>query len=113
MARCEDYPCCGHENGCCPDFSADGQQLNMICTCGQPIPIDSKCSICDECLYDEAQAEYDNRIRDPGWFESEMSDEPEPEDRFDADEEMYRQEMTMNGDSAYTEDMYDAAEDIY
>lgn len=50
MARCEDYPCCGHELGCCPSYSEDGQQLNMICVCGAELPIDNGVSICDECL---------------------------------------------------------------
>jgi len=50
MARCEDYPCCGHENGCCPDFDESGKQLNMKCTCGATVPIDSHYSICDACL---------------------------------------------------------------
>ncbi len=26
---CEDFPCCGHEPGCCPDFDESGRQLNM------------------------------------------------------------------------------------
>jgi len=51
MARCEDYPCCGHEPGCCPDFdAATGRQLNMRCTCGAVLPIDNPVSICDACL---------------------------------------------------------------
>ena len=29
---CEDYPCCGHEAGCCPDFDQSGRQLNMRCS---------------------------------------------------------------------------------
>jgi hypothetical protein len=51
MARCEDFPCCGHEGGCCPDFDEEtGEQLNMICTCGAKVPITSRFSICQECL---------------------------------------------------------------
>lgn len=51
MARCEDYPCCGHELGCCPDYDPDtGEQLNMKCTCGATVPIDSPYSICKSCL---------------------------------------------------------------
>lgn len=51
MARCEDFPCCGHEAGCCPDFDAKtGQQLNMVCICGKKLPIDHPVSICDSCL---------------------------------------------------------------
>jgi len=51
MARCEDFPCCGHEDGCCPDYDEEtGQQLNMKCTCGATVSIDSKYSICESCL---------------------------------------------------------------
>jgi hypothetical protein len=50
MARCEDFPCCGHEPGCCPDYDESGRQLNMKCTCGATLPINSRYSICDGCL---------------------------------------------------------------
>ncbi len=52
MARCEDFPCCGHELGCCPDYDSSGKQLNMKCTCGATLPIGRKSSICDTCLQD-------------------------------------------------------------
>lgn len=52
IGRCEDFPCCGHEAGCCPDFDEAGNQLNMKCTCGAVLPIDSRFSICDVCLDD-------------------------------------------------------------
>ena len=47
---CEDYPCCGHEAGCCPDFDQSGRQLNMRCTCGAVLPVHNRSSICDSCL---------------------------------------------------------------
>ena len=48
---CEDFPCCGHELGCCPDFDEEtGRQLNMKCTCGATVPINSRYSICEGCL---------------------------------------------------------------
>jgi len=47
---CEDYPCCGHEAGCCPDFDESGRQLNMRCTCGAVLPVHNRYSICDSCL---------------------------------------------------------------
>ena len=47
---CEDWPCCGHESGCCPDYDEDGQQLNMRCICGAVLPIDHHSSICCSCL---------------------------------------------------------------
>jgi len=63
MARCEDFPCCGHENGCCPDFDESGQQLNMVCTCGAKLPVDNPVSICDGCLnrYDDQEYRYDDQ----------------------------------------------------
>lgn len=51
MARCEDFPCCGHEPGCCPDRDPEtGEQLNMKCTCGATVPLGSRFSICEDCL---------------------------------------------------------------
>lgn len=51
MSRCEDWPACGHELGCCPDYDADtGKQLNMKCTCGATLPITRRFSICDGCM---------------------------------------------------------------
>jgi len=48
---CEDFPSCGHEQGCCPDFDLDtGKQLNMKCTCGAPVPLSSRYSLCEGCL---------------------------------------------------------------
>lgn len=48
---CEDYPCCGHEAGCCPDrCSRTGRQMNMVCTCGKKLPLSNRSSICDRCL---------------------------------------------------------------
>ena len=69
MARCEDFPCCGHEAGCCPSYDEAGRQTDMVCTCGARLPVDNRYSICDSCLsredestpfdyYDEEQ--YDN-----------------------------------------------------
>ena len=50
MPRCEDFPCCGHELGCCPDFDESGRQLNMKCTCGATVPLTSRYSICEGCM---------------------------------------------------------------
>lgn len=62
MAKCEDYPCCGHESGCCPDYNKEiGKQLNIKCTCGATLPINSRYSICDSCLNrDEYADNYHN-----------------------------------------------------
>ena len=46
---CEDFPCCGHESGCCPDFDDSGRQLNMKCTCGATVPLGGS-SLCSTCL---------------------------------------------------------------
>lgn len=48
--QCEDYPCCGHELGCCPDYDEEGNQLNIICICGAVLPITSRHSICESCM---------------------------------------------------------------
>ena len=50
MAMCEDFPCCGHEAGCCPDFDESGKQLNMKCVCGATVPLTSRSSLCQSCL---------------------------------------------------------------
>jgi hypothetical protein len=58
MARCEDFPCCGHESGCCPDFE-DGRQVNMKCVCGATVDIDSRSSLCDSCLSEMDEDDYE------------------------------------------------------
>lgn len=53
MSRCEDFPCCGHEMGCCPRFDPEtGEQLDMVCVCGARLPVTRRVSICDGCLRD-------------------------------------------------------------
>ncbi len=66
MARCEDFPCCGHEHGCCPDF-VNGRQINMKCTCGAVLPLSNRVSICDGCLrrMDEEEGDFDERDDEP------------------------------------------------
>lgn len=85
---CEDFPCCGHEHGCCPDFDECGRQLNMRCTCGAVLPINARYSICDGCMrrgddgddfmddedfdddgdYDDSMdGDHDSAMRDAGW----------------------------------------------
>jgi len=72
--RCEDFPCCGHELGCCPDFDESGRQLNMKCTCGATVPLNSSSSLCGPCL----------RSPDPddpyGWDGDEEDDYEEDDD---------------------------------
>lgn len=72
MARCEDFPACGHEHGCCPDFDGSGRQLNMRCTCGAVLPINNRYSICDSCMN---EGDEDDRFDDDR-FDDEFDDEP-------------------------------------
>ena len=75
MGNCIDWPCCGHESGCCPDFDDSGRQLNMKCTCGATVPINNRFSICDGCLnqgndlWDDYEREYDDDEDDDDWDE--------------------------------------------
>jgi hypothetical protein len=57
---CEDFPCCGHEPGCCPDFDESGAQLNMKCVCGAVLPVNHHTSICASCLRDDNEDYPDN-----------------------------------------------------
>jgi len=64
---CEDYPACGHEQNCCPDYGEDGQQLNMRCVCGAVVPLSSQTSLCRACSarednYDDTYG-YDDPFR--------------------------------------------------
>ena len=60
MAHCEDFPCCGHELGCCPDYDPKtGEQLNMICVCGAKLPLTRRSSLCDYCLRYDSDGYYD------------------------------------------------------
>jgi hypothetical protein len=79
MAYCEDFPCCGHEAGCCPDFDESGRQLNMRCVCGAEVPLSSPSSLCSTCL---SQGDPDDP--DP-WYDEEEADEADPYDDPDAD----------------------------
>jgi hypothetical protein len=67
MAQCEDWPCCGHEQGCCPDYDqVTGEQLNMICVCGAKLPLSNRSSLCNNCL---------RRLKDEEGFEDNPFDE--------------------------------------
>lgn len=46
MARCEDFPCCGHEPGDCPDAAG-----RMKCVeCGKRLAKNAASSICPKCV---------------------------------------------------------------
>jgi hypothetical protein len=91
MARCEDFPCCGHEAGCCPDYSPSGQQLNMRCTCGEVVPIGSRSSLCQTCLEDS----YDFMIS------SEAFDAAYPEEDAEEIDDLERGEIEDYTDGDY------------
>ena len=50
MAHCEDYPCCGHEEGGCPIVNEDGSRQFECCTCGGLLPVHHRSAMCDSCL---------------------------------------------------------------
>ncbi len=58
MPRCEDFPCCGHELGCCPNYDESGKQLDMVCTCGARLPVNNRYSICESCLNSDDRADF-------------------------------------------------------
>lgn len=60
--RCEDFPACGHEPGCCPDRDERGRQTNMRCDCGASVPLTSRWSLCRGCIAAMLRAE-----RGGGW----------------------------------------------
>ena len=62
MARCEDFPCCGHELGCCPDYDEAGRQLNMVCVCGAKLSVNRASSLCDHCLYGDGVFDEDGEF---------------------------------------------------
>jgi hypothetical protein len=59
MARCEDYPCCGHEPDDCPD-----SQGRMKCVgCGKRIPKNRPNSYCsDRCMRRDIEREDDGQF---------------------------------------------------
>jgi len=77
---CEDWPCCGHEYGCCPDYDLDGGQLDMKCICGASVPFGSPSSLCTHCLNapDSEDFEYSDGYEDRG--DEDYDDGYDPED---------------------------------
>jgi hypothetical protein len=45
MPRCEDYPCCGHEEGGCPD--SDGAFFCAVCS--RKMPKNWASAVCSRC----------------------------------------------------------------
>lgn len=55
MTRCEDYPCCGHAPGDCPDA-----QGRVTCVeCGKRLSPKATSSICPKCLRRMSRSDYD------------------------------------------------------
>lgn len=86
MARCEDWPCCGHELGCCPDYDGAGRQLNMRCTCGAVLPLHNRYSLCDHCLRHDPEDpdSWDDERPDDDWDD----DEEDEDEDYDEDDEV-------------------------
>lgn len=49
MARCEDYPCCGHEPGDCPEIDSKGRARYRCVECGKRLRPNATSSICGSC----------------------------------------------------------------
>lgn len=86
---CEDFPCCDHEAGCCPDFDASGNQLNMRCVCGAVLPITSRVSLCDSCLMD-------HQTEDEDWGDDE--DSPYEDEDYDGQPDEAQEWYDFNPD---------------
>ena len=59
MARCEDYPCCGHEPGDCPRITKSGRVIWRCVECGRELRADATSSICVRCMR-QAQRRFAN-----------------------------------------------------
>lgn len=49
MARCEDFPCCGHEAGDCPSLDRKGRDVWRCVECGAKLSRRATSSICSGC----------------------------------------------------------------
>lgn len=54
--RCEDFPCCGHEDGDCPD--SEGRF--RCCICDRLLEKNSRSSICSSCNRRMAEIDRDD-----------------------------------------------------
>jgi len=48
--RCEDFPCCGHESGDCPDRDEDGNESWKCAKCRATLPKGARSSLCSGCM---------------------------------------------------------------
>jgi len=125
---CEDFPCCGHESGCCPDFDSSGRQLNMRCICGAVVPLSSRSGLCPGCLngpdedgyqddhygfespgassdFEDGEEDFEDEDSDEGAFEGTAQDDHEPmgdgETPYGQDLDGYDDAGASNFDDAY------------
>lgn len=109
MATCEDYPCCGHEQGCCPRF-VNGRQIDMVCTCGARLPVGSRFSICSGCMGNGDDFSYQDTAPE---------EEEEPCEECDGEgcdicggyDEGQPSDLTENEDFAHDDDLYPEFDD--
>ena len=59
MARCEDFPCCGHQAGDCPRLDSNGRERwRCVGGCGRELPPSATSSICNRCMRRAANRRY-------------------------------------------------------
>lgn len=60
MARCEDFPCCGHTAGDpCPDRDSAGRIVPRCVFCNKKLPRAARSSICSKCQRREVDRDDD------------------------------------------------------
>lgn len=67
MARCEDYPCCGHtSDDPCPDRDSKGNIVMRCCDCNKRLSKNARSSLCASCQRNSFRSfeDYDNRRSD-------------------------------------------------
>ena len=66
MPQCEDFPCCGHTAGDCPETGSDGVQRSRCCECKRVLPANAESSICGRCQ--------ERGRHNDGWVDDHWSD---------------------------------------
>ena len=64
--RCEDFPCCGHESGDCPDRDEQGNETWRCAKCRATLPKGARSSLCNSCLQDISSGDADDWEDDRG-----------------------------------------------
>ncbi len=72
-ARCEDYPCCGHEAGQCPSIDDEGNEVYR-CVCGACLAPGSRSSLCPSCLRRGSSEDGDEGDFDHQWESKQVGD---------------------------------------